>query len=163
MVSIKSIHNLIAENAFFKEMCSTHLETLAGCGKLAHFKEGEFLVREGDCANAFYLIRSGKVAIECHVPASGEVSIARIGAGDITGYSWLFPPYRNNFDSRALTDVSVVVLDGRCLRGKTEQDHELGYQLMKRFAQVMLDRLQATRRQMLDVYTYGGTPDESSF
>jgi len=157
MVNIKSIHNLLAENDFFKGMSSEYLKTLAGCGKLAHFKGGDFLIREGDCANAFYLIRSGKVAIECHTPASGEVSIARIGAGDITGYSWLFPPYRNNFDSLALSDVSAVVLNGKCLRSKAEQDHELGYQLMKRFAQVMHDRLEATRHQMLDVYANGRT------
>ena len=161
MVNIKSIHHLLAENEFFVGMSSAHLKTLAGCGKLAHFKEGDFLIKEGDHANAFYLIRSGSVAIECHAPASGEHSIARIGAGDVTGYSWLFPPYRNNFDSLALSDVSAIVLNGQCLRGKAEQDHELGYQLMKRFAQVMLDRLQATRHQMLDVYANGRITDAS--
>ena len=69
----------------------------------------------------------------------------------------MFPPYRNNFDSLALTDVSAVALDGECLRGKAEADHELGYQLMKRFAQVMLNRLQATRLQVMDVYANGRT------
>ena len=37
-------------------------------------------------------------------------------------------------------------------RGKCEEDHELGYQLMRRFAGGLLDRLQATRLQLLDVY-----------
>lgn len=162
MDSIKNIHTLLAENPFFDGMSEEHLETMAGCGRLAHFKPGEFLLREGDAADTFYLIRSGDVAIESDVPAAGPLSVARIGAGGITGYSWLFPPHSNSFDSLALTDVSAIALNGECLRGKAEADHELGYQLMKRFAQVMLDRLQATRRQMLDVYANGRPADAAS-
>ena len=158
MVEIKDIRTLLAENPFFEGLLDTHLETMAGCGTLVRFKPGAFLLREGEKADTFYVIRDGEVAIESDTPA-GPVSVARVGAGGITGYSWLFPPHRNGFDSLALTNVSAVALDGACLRGKAEADHELGYQLMKRFAQVMLDRLQATRRQMLDVYANGRTAD----
>ncbi len=162
MVDFKNIRTLLAENAFFEGMADAHLETMAGCGKLVHFKPGEFLIREGEKADTFYLIRSGDVAIESHIPAAGALSVERVGAGGITGYSWLFPPHRNNFDSMALSQVSAVALDGACLRGKTEVDHELGYQLMKRFAQLVLSRLQATRRQMLDVYANGRTTDAAT-
>jgi CRP-like cAMP-binding protein len=162
MVSIKDIRTLLAENPFFDEMSEEYLETMAGCGTLVHFKPGEFLLREGEKADTFYLVRSGEVAIESDIPAGNPLSIARIGAGGITGYSWLFPPYRNGFDSLALTHVSALALHGECLRGKVENDHELGYQLMKRFAQVMLDRLQATRRQMLDVYANGIKTDAAA-
>lgn len=162
MVEIKDIRTLLAENPFFERMSDDHLETMAGCGKLVHFKPGEFLLREGDEAVTFYLIRDGEVAVESDIPAAGPLSIARVGAGGITGYSWLFPPHRNGFDSIALTNVSALALDGECLLGKAEADHELGYQLMTRFAQVMLDRLQAARRQMLDVYANGRTTDAAS-
>ena len=162
MVDVRNIRTLLAENPFFERMSDDHLETMAGCGKLVHFKPGEFLLRDGDEAATFYLIRAGDVAVESDIPAAGPLSVARVGAGGITGYSWLFPPHRNGFDSIALTNVSAVALDGECLRGKAEADHELGYQLMTRFAQVMLDRLQATRRQMLDVYANGRTTDAAS-
>lgn len=157
MVEIRSIRSLLAENPFFEGMPAAHLETMGGCGKLVRFKAGEFLLREGDEADTFYLVREGEIAIESHLPTAGALSVARVGAGGITGYSWLFPPHRNSFDSLALTDVSAVALDGKCLRGKAEADHELGYQLMKRFAQVMLDRLQATRLRVLDIYSNGET------
>lgn len=159
MVNIKDIRTLLAENPFFENMSDAHLETMAGCGKLVRFKAGEFLLREGDEANTFYLVREGEVSIESYVPAAGPLTISRVGAGGVAGFSWLFPPYRNNFDSLALTDVSAVALDGECLRGKVEADHKLGYQLMKRFAQVMLDRLQARRRQLMDIYANGRTTD----
>lgn len=159
MGNIKDIRTLLAENSFFEGMPDAHLETMAGCGKLVHFKESEFLLRGGSEADTFYLIRDGHVSIEGHDPASGPLSVARVSAGGITGYSWLFPPYRNHFDSRALTSVHALALDGACLRNKAEADHELGYHLMKRFAQVMLDRLQAARLQMLDVYANRGAQD----
>lgn len=162
MVEIKGIRTLLAENPFFEGMSDAHLQTMAGCGKLVRFRPGEFLLREGDKADTFYVIRDGEVAIESNIPAAGPISVARVGAGGITGYSWLFPPNRNGFDSIALSDGAAVALNGECLRGKAEADHELGYQLMKRFAQVMLDRLQATRRQMLDVYANGRTTDAAS-
>lgn len=162
MTEVRDIRSLLGENPFFEGISAAHLATIAACGRLVRFKPGEFLLREGEQADTFYLIRRGEVAIESAVPAAAPVSLARVGAGGITGYSWLFPPHRNSFDSLALTDVSAVALDGACLRGKTEADHELGYQLMKRFAQVMLDRLQATRRQMLDVYATGRKTDAAA-
>jgi len=159
MVDIKTIHTLLAENPFFEGMTEAQLSTMAGCGKLVHFKPGELLIREGEQADTFFVVREGQVSIESHIPAAGALTLARVGSGGVTGYSWLFPPHRNSFDSRALTKVSAVALDGECLRGKAEADHELGFQLMKRFARVMLDRLQATRLQVLDVYSTGRTTD----
>lgn len=160
MVSIKDIRTLLVENPFFEGMGGgrpyRHIDMLAGCGKLVHFKAGESLLREGDEADTFYLIRDGLVGIESAIPATGPMSVSRISAGGITGYSWLFPPYRNHFDLRALTRVSALALDGACLRGKPEADHELGYHLMTRFARVMLDRLESARLQLLDVYAGGG-------
>ena len=162
MFKIKDIRALLGENPFFEGMPDEHLQTIAGCGKLVRFKAGDYLLREGEEADTFYIVRQGEVAIESDIPAGGPLSIARVGAGGITGYSWLFPPHRNHFDSIALTDVSTVALDGQCLRNKAENDSALGYQLMKRFAQVVLERLQATRRQMLDVYANVSFTDHSA-
>ncbi len=84
--------------------------------------------------------------------------ISTLGEGAVVGWSWLFPPHRWSFDARALEQVRAVAFDGGCLRGKCDADHELGYELMRRFAAVMLERLQATRLQLLDVY--GGSAGE---
>ena len=68
------------------------------------------------------------------------------------GWSWLFPPYRWQFDARATAETSAIALDGACLRGKCDDDSALGYRLMQRFAQLIQQRLQQTRLQLLDVY-----------
>jgi hypothetical protein len=75
-----------------------------------------------------------------------------LGEGEILGWSWLIPPYNWHFDARAVELTRAIALDGKCLRNKCEQDHDLGYELLKRFAHIMEQRLQATRLQLLDVY-----------
>jgi CRP-like cAMP-binding protein len=113
---------------------------------------GEYLFREGEQADVFYVIRHGSVALELHVPAREAVTIETLHQGDLLGWSWLFPPYRWEFDGRAREDTALISFDGACLRGKCDADHQLGYDVMSRFAQVIIARLQATRLRLLDVY-----------
>jgi hypothetical protein len=80
------------------------------------------------------------------------MTISTHGPGELIGWSWLFPPYRWHFDGRVVERGSAIAFDGECLRGKAEGDHDLGYELMKRFAAQMVERLQATRIQLLDLY-----------
>ena len=113
---------------------------------------GRVSLPRGNAADRFYVLRHGKVCVETFVPARGAVTIETVEAGEIVGWSWLFPPYRAHFDARALTLVRVLALDGACLRAKCGQDSALGYELVKRFAQVVMHRLEATRLQLLDLY-----------
>jgi len=101
------------------------------------------------------VIRHGSVALEAFDPARGPIMIETIEPGEVLGWSWLFAPYTWHFDGRALTLVGALVFDGVCLRGKCEADPELGYEIMSRFAQVVIERLQWTRLRLLDVYGSG--------
>lgn len=97
-------------------------------------------------------IRHGKVALEIVAPGQAPIVVATLGAGEIVGASWLVPPYRWNFDARAVELTRAIGMDARCLRDKCEADHDLGYALMKRFLPIFVKRLDATRLQLLDVY-----------
>jgi CRP/FNR family cyclic AMP-dependent transcriptional regulator len=140
----------------FRGLGADELELIAGCGANVRFREGELIFREGEDASTFYLLRHGSVALETFVPGRGPVTIETLHAGEVVGWSWLFPPYRWHFDARALSLVRATSFDGACLRGKCESDPRLGYDLLSRFAQVMIDRLQSTRLRLLDVYGYAG-------
>jgi CRP-like cAMP-binding protein len=129
---------------------------LVGCARNLRFAPGEYLFREGAPANEFYLIREGRLALELHVPGRPPIVIATLGAGDVAGASWLVAPYRWGFDARAGTEIRAFGIDASCLRKKCDADHHLGYELMRRLLPVMVARMQAARRQMLDVY--GGSP-----
>ncbi len=149
---MRSIDQILAELPTFAGLAPGHLELIAGCGVNRVFAAGEHLAHEGDRADAFFVIRHGRVALEVAAPGRGALMIETLGEGAVVGWSWLFPPYRWSFDARALETTRAIAFDGACLRGKCDTDKPLGYELMQRFAAVMLDRLQATRLQLLDVY-----------
>lgn len=151
----ESIAELLAGVPFLSGLDSERLDLLAGCAGNVHFDEGTHLFREGDEADTFYVIRHGSVAVETFVPARGPVTIETVDAGEVLGWSWLFAPYRWHFDARALSSVRATGFDGACLRGKCEADPALGYELMGRFTQVLIERLQWTRLRLLDVYGNG--------
>jgi CRP-like cAMP-binding protein len=157
-VPTHSIEDLLATMPTFAGLAPDRLALIAGCGRNSGFEAERMLAREGDPADLFYVIRRGRVALEIPAPGAGSLMIETLGEGAVVGWSWLFPPYRWSFDVRALEPVRAISFDGACLRGKCEEDSALGYELMRRFAAVILDRLQATRLQLLDVY--GGVASE---
>jgi CRP-like cAMP-binding protein len=152
---MRRLEETLQELPFFAGMAPGQLELIAGCGSHTGFEAGETLFREGAPADTFYVVRRGTVALELHSPTRGPLTVETVGAGEVIGWSWLFPPYTWNFDARAVTPVRATVFDGACLRGKCDEDPALGYELMKRFAQVFVDRLRWTRVRLLDVYGDG--------
>jgi CRP-like cAMP-binding protein len=148
----KDIEALLAEHPFFKDMPPKYRTLIAGCGKNVVFDAGELIAKDTEPADQFFAIRHGRVSIELHSPERGSLILQTLEAGDIVGWSWLFPPYRWTFDVRAIEQVRAISFDGACLRGKCERDPAMGYDFMKRFAQTFMQRLQAARLQLLDLY-----------
>ena len=149
---MENLEKYLAEHAFLKDLDKKYLELLAGCATNVRFNEGDYIFREGQEANQFFLIRQGIVSLELYSPQKGAIPIKTLSEGEVLGWSWLLPPYHWHFDARAVETTRAFALDGKCLRMKCEQDHSLGYQLFKRFAYIVQEALQATRLQLLDVY-----------
>lgn len=150
-MSPSSIRDLLAEQSVLRELPPADIDLMAGCGSNEVFAAGAFLAREGETADRFYVVRQGKVALELHAP-TGPLLIETLGAGELVGWSWLFPPHRWTFDVEAIDQTRVTTIESACLRAKCESDPAFGYRLMQRFAQVIVDRLQATRFRLLDLY-----------
>lgn len=129
------------------------LETLAESSTYAEFGAGDVIFREGSPANCFYLIEHGKVALEADMNGQGLVEIGNLTDGEPLGWSWLFPPYIWHFHARALQRTTAMYYDGNVLRRLCEEDHDFGYELLKRMSQVMLQRLQATRNELVKFYS----------
>jgi CRP/FNR family transcriptional regulator, cyclic AMP receptor protein len=142
----------VVEQPLILRLDPQHREEILECAHEVHADAGTFLLREGASANHFYIITAGKVALEVHEPGTGTIIIETLGPGEVLGWSWLFAPYRWHFDVRVLDDFQAVAFDGRCIRGKCEADPALGYRLMEQFAKVMMERLQATRFRLMDLY-----------
>jgi len=149
---METLEPILAKHPFLKGLKPEHLKILVGCASNVRFNAGQFLFHEGEEANEFYMIREGKVAVQIQGAERGPITVQTIGEGEVLGWSWLIPPYRWRFDGKALELTRAIALDGKCLRTKSEEDHDLGYQLLKRFAGIIVDRLEAARLQLLDVY-----------
>ena len=147
---MENLEPILKEHAFFKDLKPDYSTFITGCASHKVFKAGEAILNEGEPADKFYLIRSGKVQI--YISAPHQITIQTIGGGDILGWSWLIPPYRYRFSAKALENTRAIALDGKCLRGKCENSPDLGYELLKRLMGVFTQRLEAARMQLLDVY-----------
>jgi CRP/FNR family transcriptional regulator, cyclic AMP receptor protein len=141
-----------ASHPFLSGLTEPRRVLLASCAKEFKAATGELLAREGEPAKIFYVIESGQVALLLHTPERGVVPIQTVGAGEVVGWSWLVPPHLWQFDCRATDAVQGLAFDGDWLRQKCEQDHELGYYLLKQLVSVIAKRLSATRLQLLDLY-----------
>lgn len=144
--------SLLAEHPFFAGMVPAVQQILVGCARNERFDAGDYVHRAGESADRFYLIRHGSLALELQVLGRSPIVLDTVDVGEVSGWSWLVPPYQWTMDARATSLVRAVSLDAVCLRGKCESDHELGYALYQRFIPVMGRRLYAARRRLLDVY-----------
>lgn len=139
----------LAAHPFFRGMDPRFLDLLAPGAYGMEFKPGETLFREGEPASRFFLVQRGRIVLEAHEPGDGTMVVSQVGPGDVLGWSWLFPPFAWHFRARALEPTRVIILDGAHLLVTAERNPEFGYDLMKRIAQVVIQRLQATRRELL--------------
>ena len=149
---METLEPILSEHPFFQGLEERYFQLLLGCASNVRFEAGKFIFREGDEANQFYLIRHGRVSLEIHAPERGPITVDTLEEGEILGWSWLFPPYRYRFDARATGLVRAIALEGKCLREKSEHDHDLRYELLKRFTRVVSERLDAARLQLMNVY-----------
>lgn len=143
---------LLSEHPFFQGLTPDRISVLARISEAEPFSAGKYIFREGDAASAFYLIRNGKVAVEVFAAQRGALTIQTIDTGDVLGWSWLVPPHRWRFSARAIDLVRTIRLEGDALLQLCQSDHELGYQVLNRLFQVVAQRLEATRLQLMDIY-----------
>jgi CRP/FNR family transcriptional regulator, cyclic AMP receptor protein len=149
---METLERVLRQHPFLQDLPDRHLQLMVGCASQVLFAPGEFVFHMGEAANRFYLLRHGRVALELYTTERGPITIQTVGEDEALGWSWLVPPYRWNLDARAVEQTLALSFDAACLRGKFEDDHDLGYELYKRFTPIIAQRLQATRLQVLDVH-----------
>ena len=152
---MEGLERIVLAHPLFAGLEATLGQVVSGCARNLRFEAGQYLFHEGESATELYLIRHGVVALEILPPGQTPVVFATERDGDIVGTSWLVPPYRWRFDARAVELTRAVGINAQCLRDKCEADHQLGYEMMKRFLPVIVRRLDEARLQILDVYGSG--------
>jgi CRP/FNR family transcriptional regulator, cyclic AMP receptor protein len=149
--SRENLEKDVAAHPFLIGLTETHVRLLADCAMHSHFRTQEVIFREGETANRFYLIESGKVVLESAEHIGGApVVIDTIGPGDLLGWSWIFSPHTWHFTARAVEPTTAIFFYGTILREYCEKDPALGYELFKRMSEVMMRRLQRARGQLIE-------------
>ena len=149
--TMNDIEQRISEHPFFRSMAPAHLGLVTESAKEAKFESNQIIFREKEPADRFYLIESGRVALGWHTPEGKMVLVQTLGPGEVIGWSWLFPPFVWHFQARATEPTCTVVLDGGQLLVAAEENPQFGYDLMRRIAQMVITRLQASRRSRVVV------------
>jgi CRP/FNR family transcriptional regulator, cyclic AMP receptor protein len=150
METLKAIEST---HPFLRSLSPSYLEILTHCAEEREFAPGEIIFREGEVADRLFLIARGKVMLESHVSAKGWLGVQELGPGEVLGWSWLFAPYIWHLQARAVESTGTIGFKGAYLLVACERNHEFGYDLMKRLAQVLIRRLQATQKQLVKLHS----------
>ena len=147
------LETIISEHYCIKGLEQNYLDMIIEKASDVSFDTGDLIFGENEKADKFYIIKEGIVALETTLaPDRDPITIQMLGEGDILGWGWLFPPYKAHFDAKAVAPTNAISMDGKFILEQCEKDHDLGYELLKRFTYIMQQRLQAVRLQNPNMY-----------
>ncbi len=155
-MSNQSIENYLSTHAFFSELDDNFMKFLSDSATELKIKKGNVLFQQGERADKFYLLRNGQMSVQVPALMGPTLEIQILGKDQILGWSWLISPYRWNFQARALEDSDLLEFDGSGILARCEENPKFGYELLKRFAALMSERLDAARQKMMDEWNPPG-------
>ena len=155
-MSKQSISDYLSSHAFFSGLDDSFMEFMVDAVGELSIEKNHILFRQGERADKFYLIRNGQVSVQVPAIMGPTLEIQSLGENQLLGWSWLMPPYRWNFQARAVVDSDLLEFDGSAILARCEQDPKFGYELFKRFAALMSERLDAARQKMMDEWNPPG-------
>lgn len=145
----KKMEQRVAAHPFVQGMDAHQLSVLSQSAAATEFQAGQIIFQTGDPANGFYLIESGRVVLEARQPDGSSRAVDVVSAGEPLGWSWIFEPYRWQFDARATEPTCALSFSGILLRQHRDEDLVLSHELFKRMCQVMVQRLQHARSRLV--------------
>ncbi|MFD7227707.1 Crp/Fnr family transcriptional regulator [Streptomyces sp. NPDC059881] len=137
-------------------LSAEHRARLLETARDVKFREGARVFEEGHLADRFWIIRSGTVCLDIHVPGRRPAVIENLGFGELVGWSWLFPPYVWQLGAEAMTPVRAQEFDAVTIRLLMDADPAFGSAIGHWVGRVLAHRLHSARIRLLDLYApYG--------
>ncbi|MFE6944993.1 cyclic nucleotide-binding domain-containing protein [Streptomyces chartreusis] len=127
-------------------------QLLMSLAREVSFPEDARIFEAGGTADRFWVIRSGAVSLDQRVTSLQRVTVASLGAGDLLGWSWLFPPYQWDFGAEAFSPVRAYEFEAEAVLRLCEEDTQLGLSLVRYVAEILANRLEMTRGKLMEQY-----------
>jgi len=138
---------------WFQEIKREHLLKIMEISQLRSVKAEEILFREGDKEDYLYIVIEGRIALDMFIPHRGKIRIYTAEPWDVFGWSSVTPTiHQRTAGATAVTDGFIVCIDSSRLRQACDEDHDLGYLVMRRLTNIVASRLLVTRLQLLDMF-----------
>ena len=151
-----AIREVLDNNTFFSQLSDDYIDYLSEHAVARSIGEGEVVFRLGEHADKFYLVNSGAISVEIPALYGPTLVIQNLGPSQILGWSWLTSPYQWDFQAKVDEASEVLEFDGAALLKHCDQNPEFGYALLKRFTELMSERLHAARQRMMDEWNPSG-------
>jgi CRP-like cAMP-binding protein len=153
MAEIDEVIEELRKIPWFKELKEQHVRMIAAMSNVRHFNAGDVIFREGDTQESVYIVIEGRVALEMFVPHRGKVRFYTAEPWEVFGWSSVTPNiHRRTAGATAVVNSQIVRVNAAKLRTACDEDHDLGYLVMRRLANVVASRLQISRLQLLDMF-----------
>lgn len=140
------------QSSFLARLSPTTREAILALAQTYHYKSGDTIFREGDPAAMLYIIKSGRVAIEIHIPSKGRQTIQTAVPGDPFSWSALVEPQIETASARAMEETEVLGMKSGALMDLFQERCRVGFEVYHALAVLITQRLVSTRLQLLDMY-----------
>lgn len=149
---------------WFLGLKTEHFHKLVEIARICYFEAGQEIFHEGDKEDYLYVVIEGRVAIELTIPGRGRIRILTAEAMDEVGWSSVTPVVRQRTaGARAVLPSRLAAFEAEALRRLCDEDHDLGYFVMRRVANLVAERLLTTRLQLLDMFAHPADSEEVKY
>jgi CRP/FNR family transcriptional regulator, cyclic AMP receptor protein len=147
-----NLDTLRERSTLLQALTNTEVALFESAASGLRLSAGEVLFEEQGPADVFYVVVDGRIGLELTSPGKEPIVIQTLGAGDLVGVSWLFPPHRWNWRARAIVDSELAAFDATIVRAELARNRDLALEVLSVVAGEVVQRLQRTRVQLLDLY-----------
>jgi len=147
------VARVIQAHPFTRGLHADDQEIFVQCAKRLQLPPGDYILRRGEAADAFFLLWAGEVDLGIASPAEGFLRLDTIGPWEILGWSWIVEPFRWNFDALAMTQIDAVALDARSLLAEMQTNPRLRLEVLERLLPVTAERVRSSREKLFSLET----------
>ena len=152
----QSIAEYLTTHEFFSELSEDTIRFLCESVSTLEIKKGQVLFQLRERADKFYIVHNGRISVQIPAIMGPTLEVQTLSADRILGWSWLIPPYQWRFQAKAEEDSTLLEFDGTAILARCEQEPKVGYELLKKFASLMAERLEASRQKLMDEWNPAG-------